>query len=171
LVAVTVFVSARRSSEAIMQQSTQRLDDAPADSGYEDDFAVWIDQQAALLRARRFDLLDVDNLIEEVESMGRSERYELKSRLYRLLIHLLKCQYQPDHKTGSWVGSVREQRARILRRLKDSPSLARRVQEFADDEYRQAAAKAADETHLPRSAFPPANPYTTEQLLDEDYFP
>ena len=154
-----------------MHQSTLRVDDTPAGSGYEDDFAVWIEQQAALLRARRFDLLDLNNLIEEVESMGRSERYELKSRLASLLVHLLKCQFQPDHKTGSWLGTIHEQRMRILYRLEMSPSLTPLVQEYADHVYRRAAAQAADETRLPRSAFPPANPYTTEQLLNEDYFP
>lgn len=154
-----------------MQENTLRVDDTPAESVYEVDFAIWIDQQAALLRARQFDALDLDNLIEEVESMGRSERHELRSRLFRLLVHLLKCQFQPDHKSGSWVGTVDEQRDRILRRFEMSPSLARTVQEYADREYRRAVVRAAEETHLPRSAFPPTNPYTREQLLDEDFFP
>lgn len=154
-----------------MQENTLRVDDTPAESVYEVDFAVWIDQQAALLRARQFDTLDLDNLIEEVESMGSSQHDELKHRLYRLLVHLLKCQFQPDHKTSSWKATIYEQRTRILRRLEMSPSLARLVQEYADEEYGRAVIKASLETHLPRSTFAPANPYTREQLLDDDYVP
>ena len=154
-----------------MQQNTLRADEGAADSGYEDDFNVWIDQQVAHLRARRFDLLDLDNLIEEVEDMGRNYHRELKHRLCRMLCHLLKCTYQASRKSGSWKGTVIEQRARILDLLDTSPSLGRRVQDYADHAYAHARKLACVETGLALTDFPPTNPYTREQLLDVDFIP
>ena len=77
---------------------------------YQTDFYNWTQQQAALLKARKFDELDFDNLIEEIESMGASERKELDSRLIELLLHLLKWQYQPKRKGSSWEVSIAKQR-------------------------------------------------------------
>ena len=140
-------------------------------AGYDDDFVCWLEQQLALLRARKFDELDLENVIEEFEAMGRSERRELSSRLQVLLMHLLKCQYQPGRKTRSWLGTIIEQRAAILDHLEQSPSLRQQVGPFAGKAYNTAVELAANQTGLPMSSFPAENPYTPQQLLDPDFVP
>ena len=82
-------------------------------AGYEQDFYAWTQQQATLLRSGKFSEIDVENVAEELESMGRSDKREIDSRLEVLLVHLLKWQLQEGFRSGSWSGSIREQRSRI----------------------------------------------------------
>ncbi|MDQ1815917.1 DUF29 domain-containing protein [Massilia sp. CCM 9210] len=138
---------------------------------YDDDLIQWIDQQVRLLRARDFEHLDVEHLVEEFEEMvGRNQR-ELCSRLHVLIMRLLKCQYQPRRKSTSWLATINEQRRAIARLLERSPSLSRAVERMARQEYAHAVRSAAIETRLPKSAFPPEPPYTPAQLLDDDFVP
>ncbi|NVD98458.1 DUF29 domain-containing protein [Massilia sp. BJB1822] len=146
-------------------------DETPALPGYEEDFALWLDAQAALLRNGQFAQLDIENLIEELNGMSRHERHALKSRLEVLIQHLLKCQFQPERKTPSWTSTIIEQRARIHTILEDSPSLLPQIAQFANKAYAIAVRKAATETGLPSVVFPAALPYVAEQLLDEDFLP
>jgi hypothetical protein len=141
----------------------------PAD--YETDFVLWIGKQLELLRAKRFEQLDLDNIIEELDGMNKSVRHALGSRLETVLVHLLKCQFQPERVSGSWRGSLREQRSRIARIIDDSPSLAQYVMPYAARSYKAAVDRAADETGLQRSTFPAENPYTQDQLLDPEFIP
>ena len=100
---------------------------------YEQDFYLWIETTAKQLKAGKFAEVDLDNLIEEIESMGRSEKRELKSRLIVLLMHLLKWQYQPEKRSESWRSTITEQRISIEALLEDSPSLQPLIAEvFAD---------------------------------------
>jgi hypothetical protein len=145
--------------------------DAPALPDYEQDFDLWLRAQASLLRERKLELLDVDNLAEEVEDMSRSQHIELGSRLQLVLVHLLKLRFQPDHRTHSWLNTLDEQRDRIARLIENSPSLARLINDYAEREYRRAVRKTARETGLPVSTFPTTNPFTAAQLLDEDFVP
>jgi ribosomal protein L29 len=133
---------------------------------YNHDFDLWLRAQAALLRERKLDLVDVDNLAEEVEGMTRAEHRELGSRLEILLIHLLKLKFQPNRRSNSWLGTIREQRRQIGRLLRDSPSMSRRVGEYAEREYPGAVQEAARQTGLPASTFPDSNPFNDQQLLD-----
>ena len=80
---------------------------------YEQDFYLWTQSTVEALRSRNFDVLDVENLLDEVESLGRSDRRELKSRLVVLLHHLLKWQFQAEMRSGSWKGTLNEQRRQI----------------------------------------------------------
>jgi hypothetical protein len=144
-------------------------DNTPSLPEYEGDFALWLQAQAELLRERKFELLDVENLAEEVDSMGKNLHRELKSRLRVLLVHLLKCKFQPGHRSHNWLGTLHEQRNEIALLLEQSPSLERHVAGYAEKEYRRAAAKAALETGLPVSTFPPSNPFSQAELLDNDY--
>ena len=112
-----------------------------------------------------------ENLAEEIESLGRSERYEIESRLKVLLVHLLKWRYQPQAQSNGWKGTIREQRARIARRIGDSPSLRGYPEEILADEYSFAVPQAADETGLSEDAFPAACPFTVEQILDPGFLP
>jgi len=80
---------------------------------YESDTLIWLETQIELLRTRRFDLLDLDNLIDELDSMAKHDRRSVAHRLENVIMHLLKCQVQPDHITGSWLGTIREQRYQL----------------------------------------------------------
>lgn len=135
------------------------------------DFILWIERQCALLRNKQFDQLDLDTLVKELDSMVGNQRRELKSRLETLMMNLLKCQFQPEPKSRAWLGTVREQRSEIERILEQSPSLDDVIAEYADHVYKAAFERAGAETGIPRAAFPQANPYTKEQLLDPDFVP
>lgn len=145
--------------------------DKTAEGDYEQDLAMWYTRQAELLRKRRFDELDLDNLIEELEVAVKNLRRELASRLEVLIMHLLKCQFQHDRISGSWLGTLGEQRSEIEKLLEDNPSLAPGVMEVAAKVYQRAARRAATDTRLPPATFPVANPYSREQLLDDGFVP
>jgi hypothetical protein len=101
---------------------------------YDQDFLAWTEQQAALLRAGRLDQLDLDNLAEELDTMGRSEWGELENRLEVLLMHMLKWDYQPARRSRSWKATMREQRNALRRLMRRSPGLKRDLE--ADDRRR-----------------------------------
>ena len=140
-------------------------------AAYDEDFALWSAEQAALLRDGRLDGLDRENLAEEIESLGRSDRREIERRLKVLLVHLLKWRFQPERQKGGWKATIRGQCVEIAKIIRDSPSLRRYPADALDDEYRTARADAADETGLPEDAFPAACPFTIEQILDPDFLP
>ncbi len=138
---------------------------------YEKDYAVWVEQTVQSLRQGIFDSLDIDNLIDEVEDLGKSQRQALKSNLRVLLMHLLKWQYQSEHRSGSWKGTIREHRNRIVDILEDSPSLKRFYAEAIDQCYGKARLQAADETGLAVEVFPETYQYNANQILDDDFWP
>ena len=90
---------------------------------YERDFSLWIEQQAALLREKRLDELDVANLLEEIEWMGRKDKKSIKSNLVIVLLHLLKHEFQPKRRSRRWLDSILEHRQRLRDDLEESPSL------------------------------------------------
>jgi hypothetical protein len=143
----------------------------PTKSSYETDFYVWTQTQAELLREEEFEELDLPNLIEELEAMGRSERRELVSRLTVLLTHLLKWQYQPEMRSKSWQNTIRVQRRDIQAILNDSPSLRATLAEFIALAYPDARADAIEETSLLSPVFPETSPYSAEQILNVAYLP
>lgn len=139
---------------------------------YEEDFLLWTEEQAKLLQERRFDEIDLDNLVDEVRSVGRSERSEIENRLIILVTHLLKWHLQPGHRSGGWRGTIAEQRRRLARVLKASPSLRDYPAEvFHDFAYLSARLEAAKETGIDLTLFPEAPPFTLEQALDDEFLP
>ena len=138
---------------------------------YDRDFYAWANEQAALLRAGRLSEADIENIAEEIESMGRSEKRELVSRLTVVLLHLLKWQFQPSHRSNSWRLTIDEQRRRVDDHLADNPSLKAQLAEAMRIAYRSAATEAAIETGLVRSAVPDECPYTFEQTVNVDFWP
>lgn len=140
-------------------------------AAHDEDFALWSAEQGALLRAGRLDRLDRENLAEEIESLGRSEESEIESRLNVLLVHLLKWRFQPSRHSNSWRATLLEQRRRIARRIKQSPSLRDHPALVLADEYEVARLAAAGETGLALEAFPEACPFTIEQVLDAAWLP
>jgi hypothetical protein len=138
---------------------------------YERDFYAWTQQQSTLLRQNDFVHLDIANLVEELESMGRSERRQLTNRLEILLTHLLKWQHQPELRGRSWQLTIGEQRRRIARLLHDSPSLQSHLDECLVDAYEDATFAATRETGLPTTTFPSQCPFTLSQVLSTDWLP
>jgi hypothetical protein len=138
---------------------------------YDEDFFAWTQEQARLLRAGDTVDVDVENLAEEIESVGRSDRREIRNRLTVLLTHLLKWQFQPRRRGNSCSLTIWEQRLQIESILKDSPSLQPFFAEIVPDYYRRAREKAARETRMGLRNFPAQCPYTPEQILSEDFLP
>ena len=138
---------------------------------YDTDFYQWTQQQAAALAAGKAQDLDWTHLAEEIESLGRSERKELRSYLEGLLLHLLKWAYQPDYRGRSWRDSIEEDRERVPECIAESPSLRPLIPELLIQAYRPARRKAARQTRLNLQTFPETCPWTAEQVLDEDFWP
>lgn len=138
---------------------------------YNQDFLRWTQQQAEHLQKGQWAELDVENLIEELESLGRSEQRELSSYFQVLVMHLLKCQYQPERRTPSWDATLSNCRDKIQDCLEDTPSLRRFLQdsEWINKYYRRALRDAAKETKSSLEIFPTECPYTIAQILDPDF--
>jgi hypothetical protein len=138
---------------------------------YDEDFFAWTQEQATLLRSGQFSQVDIENVAEELESMGRSDKREIDSRLEVLLTHLLKWRVQVGFRSPSWSGTIREQRGRIEDLLGESPSLRPPVPQIKPALYARARRVAANETGLPASMFPARCPFTPEQIRAEDFLP
>lgn len=138
---------------------------------HEKDIYAWSLVQAGLLRQKRFREVDLANVIEEIESVGRSERRALKSSCRLVTMHLLKWRYQPERRTASWSDAIGRERANIAQDEHDSPSLAERAEELVAEVYAAAMPDAADETGLPLQAFPTGCPYPIDFLRNRDAMP
>jgi hypothetical protein len=142
-----------------------------SNSLYERDFYAWANEQAALLRAGKLDNADVVNIAEEIESVGRSEKSQLINRLTMLLLHLLKWRYRPSFRGNSWRLTIKEQRYRVRRHMKDNASLKSQLDEAMLDAYGLAQIRAERDTGLAVETFPEACPFTFEQATSEDFLP
>ena len=138
---------------------------------YEDDFYQWCFEQAALLRQKRFAELDLPNIIEELESMGRSERRALTSSYRLLMFHLLKWQFQPEMRSRSWQLTIIRERGSIEEQEDRNPSLRADAQGIVAATYPKARKDAVIETGLGLDTFPAECPYTLAQLRAEDWMP
>jgi hypothetical protein len=135
---------------------------------YDQDFLAWTEQQAGLLRAGRLDQLDLDNLAEELDTMGRSEWGELENRLEVLLMHMLKWDYQPARRSRGWKSTMREQRNALRRLIRRSPGLKRNQEATIADVYQDAVGRAIDETGLSAETFPDELPYGVAEVLEPE---
>lgn len=142
-----------------------------SDGLYDRDFYAWANEQAALLRAGKLDAADVEHIAEEIESMGRSEKRELVSRLEVLLLHLLKWQFQPERRGASWEVSIANSRDQLTDHLDDNPSLRPRLPAAMATAYRRTRREARAETGLPEATFPADCPWTFEQMMDDAFWP
>ncbi len=138
---------------------------------YEQDFYLWLETTAQLLKEGRLSELDLENLIEEIETMGRSEKDALESNLIIILLHLLKWRYQPNKRSRSWKSSIFEHRRRLDKALKNSPSLKSYFREIFAECYQYGRKKASIETGLSLKAFPLESPFSIEEVLDQDFLP
>ncbi len=138
---------------------------------YRTDFHAWSQQQAQLLKAGRLEDADLAHLIEELESMGASERSQLRNRLKILLAHLLKWQYQPEYRSRSWRATIKEQRLSLLDLLDENPSLKSMLDMQIGKAWPLAVLLAVRETNLDETTFPAVCPYTRERIFRLDDYP
>lgn len=140
---------------------------------YEEDVIAWANEQARLLRAGRFDMLDIEHLADEIEDVGKSEKRELANRMAVLLCHLLKWQFQPERRGSSWKRTIDNQRKRLKRVIGIVPSLNALLcdKEWFDDAWSDGLLMAAKETEKEADSFPDVCPWTTEELFDETFYP
>ena len=138
---------------------------------YDKDFYSWTQEQAELLKHGRFSELDIDNLIEEVETMGRSEKRELESRLTVLLLHLLKWKYQDVRQRRSWELSIIEQRLKFEETLEENPGLKSKLDDILKKAYRYAVIEASKETKISIKIFPELCPWELDKITDSEFYP
>ena len=140
---------------------------------YEEDFYAWTQTTAALIREGKWHDLDREAVAEEIESLGKSDWRELASRIAVLLRHLLKWRYQPERRQRgrSWRSTIWEQRSRLRRLLRQSPSLAPLVPLTLQEEYAEARQRASEETGLSLATFPETCPWQAQEVLDVDFWP
>ncbi|MBU0501144.1 MAG: DUF29 domain-containing protein [Gammaproteobacteria bacterium] len=138
---------------------------------YNADIVAWSSEQARLIRAGRFDLLDLEHIAEEIEDVGKSEQRELANRMANLLAHLLKWQYQPDRQGSSWLRTIKEQRNGIKRRIRKTPSLQASLNEpeWWADAWADAVTQAIAETGI--DDFPETCPWAVDEVLGENWLP
>ncbi|MDQ5770479.1 DUF29 domain-containing protein [Thiothrix subterranea] len=138
---------------------------------YETDFYGWAMEQANLLKHGQVSALDLENLIEEIEGMGKSQANQLHNRLELLLMHLLKWQYQPNFQGSSWQRTINEQRRRIAKHIGKNPSLKAKLDETYLDAYDDARNSAALETGLDLATFPELCQWSFEQAMNPEFMP
>ena len=140
---------------------------------YTQDFYAWTQEQAAFLAARDVDALDFENLVEEITSLGISQRHALGSHVKQLVMHLLTWHYQPRGRQEghSWRSSMHNARDEIEAIVEYSPRLRREVPALLGRWYPAARRLASAETGLPLATFPPACPWEAKEVLDADFWP
>lgn len=138
---------------------------------YEQDFYAWANEQAALLRAGNLGEADIEHIAETIESLGKTEKRELVSRLRVLMLHLLKWRFQPGRRTPSWEASIKIQRLDLLEHLQDNPSLRTAIATLVEQAFKGAVLEAIAETGFPDKTFPQECPWTFEEMMAEDFWP
>ena len=138
---------------------------------YETDIVAWANEQAHLVRAGQFELLDLEHIAEEIEDVGKSEQRELANRMALLMAHLLKRQFQPERQGRSWQITIRNQRRAIALHLKQVPSLKLKLNdaEWLEVVWGDAVYQASKETGL--DSFPEACPWSIENILIDGWVP
>ena len=142
---------------------------------YNKDFNAWALGEAKKLKLKQFDAVDWTNLIEEVEDMSKREISSLENRLVTLIMHLLKWQLQPEARgnSNSWEATIKQQRLKIKKLIKNMPSLKNHLEQLLSDDsvYQDAVLEAIKETSLDYAVFPNEMPYSQAQLLDDEFYP
>ena len=127
---------------------------------YERDFYAWTREQAELLRSGKISKADLENIAEEIESMGKTEKRELISRLTILLLHLAKWRFQPDLRGRGWRLCIEGQRLDIADLIDDNPSL----RPYLIQSFGRAVLEAQKETWLDASTFAVECPWSADEF-------
>ncbi len=138
---------------------------------YETDVVAWANEQAQLIRAGKFDQLDLEHLAEEIEDLSKREKRELASRMAVLLAHLLKWQFQPGKRTKGWSATIRTQRDEVIELLEDAPSLRTNLSEGKWHESIWKKATGIAEAETDHDCFPKTCPWAMADILTEGWLP
>lgn len=140
---------------------------------YETDVVAWSNEQAAFIRAGRFDMLDLEHIADEIEDVGKSERRELRNRMAVLLTHLLKWKHQPERRGSSRQKTIKTQRKEIAECIIDTPSLKPDIvnSDWWEKTWADTLTLATKETGLDFDVFPEACPWTYQEIVDIDFWP
>ncbi len=141
---------------------------------YDTDYNLWLEETVQQLQAKNFNAVDWENLIEEIASLGRSEKRRIESLLTRLFEHLLKLAYwesEKEYNRGHWEAEIINFRKQIHKELKASPSLKRYLTTVFDECYLDGRDIASKRSQLPLDTFPASPIGNVEQILDENWLP
>ena len=157
----------RQVKKSQIRQHGVKIRESPP-SLYLSDETAWLDLTAELVRAGRFDQVDAANLAEFLTDMARRDRKEVTNRLIVLLCHLLKWDYQPDHRSKFWMSTILEQQRELLLDLEGGSLRTHAISVFAQA-YERARKEAMAETSLDRSAFPESCPWDLDAALADRF--
>ncbi|ACK70661.1 protein of unknown function DUF29 [Gloeothece citriformis PCC 7424] len=138
---------------------------------YEIDANQWLEETIKLLKANRFNELDLENLIEELEALGRSEKNAVESLLEQIIRHLLLLQYwlkESEYNKSHWQAEITGFRTQLKRKL--TSNLRNHLLKELPSLYQDALAYVKQKTSL-EVDFPAECPYSLEDLLNIDWFP
>lgn len=138
---------------------------------YQKDYFGWCSNQAAAIQNKQFESLDIDNLIEEIRSLGNAEKQRLISNLVIVFMHLLKWNYQSLRRSNSWKNSIAEHKRRVLKILNKNPSMKACLNECVEDAYQEARYEASQQTGLEIDTFPQGCPFALSTILNPDWLP
>lgn len=138
---------------------------------YEQDYFLWLNETAKVLREGDLAQVDRMNLAEEIDAMGQSEKRAVESNLEIVLVHLLKYKYQPERCSNGWFATIFEHRKRLRKAFKESPSLENYSLAVFEECYQDARQMAVIETELPINTFPDHSLFTVEEALNSDFLP
>ena len=133
------------------------------------DYFLWAYEQAAHIRAGRFDQVDVVNVADEIEDVGKREFEAVVSRLEQILLYMLKWDYQPSRRLPSWADAVAENRERLTDDLSDSPSLVMRLPDAIQRAYRYARHGASEDLLIAVDQLPETCPYGHRHITEAPY--
>jgi hypothetical protein len=134
---------------------------------YNTDFVAWLMQQAAALRARQWDQLDVEHLAEEIDGLAALERRELRSRIRFIVTRLISAQQpRPAFRAGPQELIEAEQDA-LGMLLEDNPTLRAELAAVIHSVYPRARRAAARDLGIAVENLPDHNPFTLEEILGE----
>lgn len=150
---------------------TEKIKHGTQSAVYEEDFYRWAMTNARLLREGRFAEIDVSNIAEELESIGKSQKSELVNRLAILIAHLLKWHFQPERRGKSWRATIEEQRLRIAEHLAENPSLRPYLDQALEKAYRYAVLKVIKQTPFDKNDLPTGCPYSVDQIFEDQFWP
>jgi len=155
----------KKTIRAYPKKMTAAIEEKSKKNEYEKDFFNWTEHQALFLQKKDFSKIDIENLIEEIRSLGQSEYDKLESHLMILLQHLLKIKYQPTLHSRSWDLSVKGSARNFQKTLKRNPGLKSKLDEILEDAYFNARLEAAKDTGLDEDTFPENSPWTIKEIL------
>ncbi|HJU09745.1 MAG TPA: DUF29 domain-containing protein [Candidatus Binataceae bacterium] len=142
---------------------------------YDEDYYAWVQDQVRALREHRTEEVDWENVAEELNDLGKSEKLSVENHLESLIEHLLKLAYTRsiarERNSRLWHGTVRLARSKIRRRLAQSPSLRGKMHELFDAAYEDGRTRMLARTKLTEDPIPITSPWTLDQVLDDSFVP